>query len=108
MSKYKVCGYDMEVLHQRQLEIAIEIDRICREQGIKYSLYGGSVIGAVRHNGFIPGIMILTYACQEKTIKNFWNIVQSTLRRDSSSVTIFLSLNILITGVKCVMRELCL
>lgn len=54
MSKYKVCGYDMKVLHQRQLEIAIEIDRICREQGFKYSLYGGSVIGAVRHNGFIP------------------------------------------------------
>lgn len=54
MSKYRVCGYDMEVLHRRQLEIAVEIDRICRKNGFKYSLYGGSVIGAVRHNGFIP------------------------------------------------------
>ena len=54
MSKYKVCGYDMEVLHERQLEIAKEVDRICTEQGFKCSLYGGSVIGAVRHNGFIP------------------------------------------------------
>ncbi len=54
MSNYKVCGYDMEVLHSRMLEIAVEVDRICREQGLKCSLYGGSVIGAVRHNGFIP------------------------------------------------------
>ncbi len=54
MSKYTVCGYDIEVMHARMLEIAIEVDRICREQGLKCSLYGGSVIGAVRHNGFIP------------------------------------------------------
>ena len=54
MSKYKVCGYDMDVLHERMLEIALEVVKICREQGLKCSLYGGSVLGAVRHNGFIP------------------------------------------------------
>ena len=54
MSKYTVCGYDMELLHERMLEIAVEVDKICREQGLRCSLYGGSVIGAVRHNGFIP------------------------------------------------------
>lgn len=54
MSKYTVCGYDMDILHGKMLEIATEVDRICREQGFKCSLYGGSVIGAVRHNGFIP------------------------------------------------------
>ena len=36
------------------LEIAIEVDKICREHNWKCSLYGGSVLGAVRHNGFIP------------------------------------------------------
>lgn len=54
MSEYKVCGYDMEELHARMLEIAYETDKICREHGWKCSLYGGSVIGAIRHNGFIP------------------------------------------------------
>ena len=54
MGKYTVCGYDMELLHQRMLTIAVEVDRICRKNGWKCSLYGGSVIGAVRHNGFIP------------------------------------------------------
>ena len=54
MSKYKVCGCDMALVHNRMLEIVVEVDRICREQGIQYSLYGGSVLGAVRHRGFIP------------------------------------------------------
>ena len=54
MNKYTVCGYDMEVLHDRMLQVALEVDRICKEQGLRCSLYGGSVIGAVRHNGFIP------------------------------------------------------
>ena len=54
MSKYTVCGYDIDILHDRMLKVAIEVDRICREHGWKCSLYGGSVLGAIRHNGFIP------------------------------------------------------
>ena len=54
MSLYKAAGYDMDIVHDRMLKIALEVKRICEENGFKYSLYGGSVIGAVRHNGFIP------------------------------------------------------
>ena len=37
-----------------QLEILDVIDRYCREQGLKFSLAYGTLIGAVRHKGFIP------------------------------------------------------
>lgn len=37
-----------------QLHILEEIDRICTMEGLTYYLFGGSVIGAVRHGGFIP------------------------------------------------------
>lgn len=36
------------------LNILGHIDRICRDNSIKYSLIGGSLIGVVRHKGYIP------------------------------------------------------
>lgn len=37
-----------------QLEIVDEIDRVCRACGIEYFLGYGSLLGAIRHGGFIP------------------------------------------------------
>ncbi len=37
-----------------QLNMLIEIDKFCRDNNIKYALSCGTLIGAVRHNGFIP------------------------------------------------------
>ena len=37
-----------------ELELIKKIDNICRDNDIKYSLMDGSLLGAVRHKGFIP------------------------------------------------------
>ncbi len=37
-----------------ELEILKRLDGVCREQGLRYFLFGGTMIGAVRHQGFIP------------------------------------------------------
>ena len=37
-----------------QLEMLSEIHKICLSQGIRYSLAYGTLIGAIRHKGFIP------------------------------------------------------
>ena len=36
------------------LEVMLKIDRICRENGIWYTIIYGTLLGAVRHRGFIP------------------------------------------------------
>lgn len=47
-------SYDMSRVHEANLKILKEIDRICRKYNIKYMLDAGTLIGAVRHHGFIP------------------------------------------------------
>lgn len=48
---------DPEELRRLQLElteILREVDRVCRVLDIPYVVYGGTAIGAVRHEGFVP------------------------------------------------------
>ena len=39
---------------QLMLDMLKYVDNICRKNDIKYSLIGGSLIGVIRHHGFIP------------------------------------------------------
>lgn len=44
----------LEKLHKLELEIALELKRICDKYQIEYFLIAGTMLGAVRHGGFIP------------------------------------------------------
>ena len=41
-------------IKQIELNVLVELDRVCREQGLRYYLAFGTLLGALRHGGFIP------------------------------------------------------
>lgn len=45
---------DLRRLQMIELEMLIEVDRICKKCDIKYNIIAGTLLGAVRHDGFIP------------------------------------------------------
>lgn len=45
---------ELGALHAVQLGMLLEIDAACRQLGIRYQLAAGTLLGAVRHGGFIP------------------------------------------------------
>jgi lipopolysaccharide cholinephosphotransferase len=51
---YKLSPEELKQLQSIELELLIELDRICRKNNITYSIDGGTLLGAVRHGGFIP------------------------------------------------------
>lgn len=44
----------MEEAKALELDILLEFDRVCRDRGLTYYLAYGTLLGAVRHRGFIP------------------------------------------------------
>lgn len=68
----------MSEIREMQLEIVkmiSDVDKLFSENGIEYTLLGGSVLGAIRHKGFIPwdddmdiGVKRNDYAKAEKLL----------------------------------------
>lgn len=45
---------NIDLLHETDLEIVKEVVKICDENGLIYYMLGGTMLGAIRHKGFIP------------------------------------------------------
>ena len=53
-SRFNPDGSPLRRQQLRMLDILLEVDKICKKHAIRYWLSSGTLIGAMRHNGFIP------------------------------------------------------
>ena len=60
-------------------ELLIEFDRICKLENINYTLIDGTLLGAVRHKGFIPWDDDLDVAMKREDFDKFNSIVEKHL-----------------------------
>lgn len=66
--------------HQmRMLDILIEVDKICQKHNIKYWIEGGTLLGAVRHGGFIPWDDDLDIAVMHDEYKKMLDVLEKEL-----------------------------
>ena len=45
---------NLDEIKDIELSLLIEFDKLCKKNGLYYTLCGGTLLGAVRHRGFIP------------------------------------------------------
>lgn len=70
----------LDKLHKEILLVMDEIDRVCAENNLTYYLVGGSLLGAVRHKGFIPWDDDLDIAMPREDFEKFVNIYHKKLK----------------------------
>ena len=53
-SNYNYEGSNLRKAQDRMLELLVFLDKVCTENDIDYFIGYGTLLGAVRHGGFIP------------------------------------------------------
>ncbi|HAZ96285.1 LicD family protein [uncultured Treponema sp.] len=86
---------NLEELHKSLLKILDDFDIFCRENNIEYSLAYGTLLGAVRHKGFIPWDddldVMMTRENYNKFLSLFKNNEKYTLQKEQIDYPLYFS-----------------
>lgn len=72
----------LDRLHSVQMKIAREVKRICEKNDIRYFLEAGTMLGAVRHKGFIPWDDDMDFGMLKEDYDRFLEIAPSELSEE--------------------------
>ena len=78
-AKYNPDGSLLRRQQLRMKEMLAEVDRICKKHNIPYWLSGGTLLGAVRHGGFIPWDDDLDIEMLKKDFKRLMKVLPEEL-----------------------------
>ena len=63
-----------------EIDILLQLDKICKRHSLRYFLIFGSLLGAVRHNGYIPWDDDLDVCMPRKDYEEFIRVAQAELK----------------------------
>lgn len=98
MSREKI---GLQEIQQHLIGIAKEFDRICSKHSIPYYMLYGTMLGAVRHNGFIPWDDDMDFGVPIEYYKELTTILEKeltypyrccTYKNDPSSILVFIKI----------------
>lgn len=72
---------DLRKLQLIELEILKEVDRICKKHHINYYMAEGSLLGTMRHNGFIPWDDDLDIMMLRKDYEKFLQVAPNEINK---------------------------
>lgn len=73
---------DLRKIQQIELGLLVELDRICRKHEIEYFIIAGTLLGAVRHKGFIPWDDDVDVAMKRSEYERFCRICEEELSKE--------------------------
>ncbi len=81
LRKYRTL-FEVKELQTMALETLKKVDAICKQNGINYFLGEGTLLGAVRHEGFIPWDDDIDILMKREDYDKFISIAQEKLGKD--------------------------
>ncbi|WP_413854061.1 LicD family protein [Candidatus Ruminimicrobium bovinum] len=73
---------NIKKLQQVELKILEQFINICNKENLQYYVLGGTLLGAVRHKGFIPWDDDIDVAMPRKDYEKFLNVAQKYLSQE--------------------------
>ncbi len=77
--EYNLSDEQMKSLQNRLLEAFLDIKKVCDEKGVQYMMAYGTLLGTVRHQGFIPWDEDVDIMMTRKEYEKFKNAFCETL-----------------------------